>query len=120
MICFLLQFGIDLFQVILIEIMLRFFGDDISQHQHGDNVRDAHCGIEDVSHRPDGSFRHHGTDEDDDDPQDLIDADRFLAEKILDAVFTVIAPAKDRGVGKRDDAECQQRLTQIRDLVEAR
>ena len=51
-----------------VKIVLRIFFDLLSQKQDGDDVGDAHRGIQDIGQSPDGNFRYDRTDKDEDDP----------------------------------------------------
>ena len=71
---------------VLALVLLRIFRDLGAQQQYRHDVRDGHEAVQEFGRGPDEVEFHQRTDDDADDPEDLVEEDDLFAEQIDKAI----------------------------------
>ena len=91
------------------EVFLRFGYDDAREADEGDEVRNSHEAVYDISQDPDDVEFDESAAGDEGDEDDAVRQDAFDADEVFDAAFTVIVPAEDGREREEHQAYHQRR-----------
>ena len=99
-----------------VQVVARLAGDDVAQEQQRHKVRNSHERVHAVGGIPNHVKADNAAHEDHSDKQDAIAQHPAFALEVLNGAFAIIAPAQDRGEGKGEQAESEQRGADVGNL----
>ena len=99
--------------------MLGFLGHNPSQDQHRDAVGNRHQAVGDVGDVPDEVAATNASPEHEHQEDDRIRQNALLAEEVHDCTVTVLAPAKNRGIGEAEETNHQHERAKHGNRLEA-
>ena len=89
------------------EVFLRFGYDDAREADEGDEVRNSHEAVYDISQDPDDVEFDESAAGDEGDEDDAVRQDAFDADEVFDAAFTVIVPAENGRKSEQGQADAE-------------
>ena len=87
----------------MVEVFLGFRRNDAGEAQEGDEVRDGHEAVDDISQRPDGFELEEDGRGQDGDVADTVELDGLCAEEVFPAPLAVVVPADNGGEGEEGE-----------------
>ena len=98
----------------MLEVPLRFPGDDAAQREQGNQVRDGHEAVDNIGQDPDGFQFQEGAAGDEHDEDHAVRQDGLDAGQVDDAAFAVVVLVEDRREGEQHKVDHEDDLVELR------